>query len=256
MMTEEDAKAKHKRIEDICNLCEADDIGLKAAADSIEKELAAQGLLTMQVVPPLRTGFSPRNRDEYGGCPMDALDLINTIVQAGFSEKEMEHATFEQSKPGTTDIEDYNKETSAGDPASAPVIPPIQYGSIACGHTYAGFRAFHAGVLHDNELITKDGRLSLEKLAERDSLYAEKARHGVLSKVPGAREGRTDGQARSEVLLDASLQICGEGVAALWGPFLPRCSIGPWRSCTRAPSTSSRALEICTSASAARARYN
>ena len=52
-MTEEDAKAKQRLIEDICDECEADIIGLKAAADLIEKELGAQGLLTMHVVHPL-----------------------------------------------------------------------------------------------------------------------------------------------------------------------------------------------------------
>ena len=153
-----------------------------------------QGLLTEKVVPPSLTGFSSRNRDQYGGCPSQALELVDDILKAGFSEKEMANATFEEVKPGSTEIQTFNEELANGDPNAAPVTQTIKYASIACGHTYAGFRAFQANVPHLNELCSKDGRLSIEKLAERDPLYAKCAREGVLAKVPGARLGHSEGR--------------------------------------------------------------
>ena len=193
-MTDADALEKARRIEKICDDAYCDSRGLKQAADLLVEELKDQGLLTEKVVPPNLTGFSLRNRDQYGGCPSQALELINDIVKAGFSAKEMAHATFEEVKPGSTDTQTFNEELANGDPCAAPVTETIKYASLACGHTYAGFRAFLASVPHLNELCAKDGRLSIEKLEERDPLYAKCAREGVIAKVPGARLGHSDGR--------------------------------------------------------------
>ena len=193
-MTDADALAKSRRIEAICDDAFTDARGLKQVADMLEDELKDQGLLTIKVVPPRLTGFSSRNRGQYGGCPGQALGLIDDILKAGFSVKEMANATFEEVKPGSTDIQTFNEELANGDPSSAPVTETIRYASIACGHTYAGFRAFQASVPHLNELCSKDGRLSIEKLGERDPLYAKCAREGVLAKVPGARLGHSEGR--------------------------------------------------------------
>ena len=193
-MTDADALAKRRRLEAICDEADSGVRGLKQSADKLEDELKDQGLLTIKIVPPHLTGFSSRNRDHYGGCPVQALALIDNIIKAGFSLKEMAHASFEEVKPGSTDIQTFNEELANGDQSAAPVTETIRYASIACGHTYAGFRAFQAGVPHLNELCSKDGRLSIEKLEERDPLYAKCAREGVIAKVPGARLGHSDGR--------------------------------------------------------------
>ena len=191
-MLDADAEAKRKRVEDICDRCISDQLGMKQAADMLETELADQGLLTRKVVDPKETGFSPRNRDSYGGCPARALELIDHIAAVGFSLADMEHTTFEQVKPGNTETHTFNKNFADGDVASALVSPAIKYGSIAGSHAYAAFRAILAGVPHTSELCSKDGRLSLEILQERDPTYAKYALEGVLAKVLRARRGRAD----------------------------------------------------------------
>ena len=101
-------------------------LGIKQAANLLEKEFANQGLLTHKVVDPWRAGFSPENRNNYGGCPARALELIDHIVTVGFSLPDMEHTTFEQVKPGSTETQTFNKTLADGDVASAPVSPAIK----------------------------------------------------------------------------------------------------------------------------------
>ena len=191
-MLDADAVEKKKRVDDICDRCNSDVLGMKQAADLLEKEFADQGLLIVKVVDPKETGWSPRNRDSYGGCPARALELLDHIATVGFSLADMEHTTFEQVKPGSTETQTFNENLAEGDMASAPASPAIKYGSIAGSHAYAGFRAIIAGVPHTSELCSKDGRLSIEVLQERDPIYAKYAVEGVRAKVLRARRGRAD----------------------------------------------------------------
>ena len=135
-MLDADAVDKKKRVDDICDRCNSDTLGMKQAADLLEKEFADQGLLTHKVVDPKVTGFSPRIRDDYGGCRAFVVELIDHITTVGFCPKEMEHATFEQVKPGSTEIQTFNQNLAEDDAASAPVLPPIEYGSISCSHSW------------------------------------------------------------------------------------------------------------------------
>ena len=84
---------------------------------------------------------------------MDALDLINVIVHAGISLIEMAHATLEEAKPGSTEIQDYNVELAEGDTASALASPAIKYRSIA-GSPCAAVRAIRAGVTNTSYVRT------------------------------------------------------------------------------------------------------
>ena len=152
-MLDADAEAKRKRVEDICDRCISDQLGMKQAADMLETELADQGLLTRKVVDPKETGFSPKNRDNYGGCPARALELIDHIVTVGFSLPEMEHTTFEQVKPGSTETQTFNELLADGDTASAPALPAIKYRSIA-GSPCAAVRAIRAGVTNTSYVRT------------------------------------------------------------------------------------------------------
>ena len=141
-----DAVDKKRQVNDICVKSNSDKLGMKQAADMLETELADQGLLTRKVVDPKETGFSPKNRDNYGGCPARALELIDHIVTVGFSLPEMKHTTFEQVKPGSTETQTFNENLAEGDMASAPASPAIKYGSVAGSHTCAAVRAIRARV--------------------------------------------------------------------------------------------------------------
>ena len=112
------------------------------------------------------------------------MDLISEIVHFGFSLPKMADALMEQERPGGHDIEKHNKDMAIDNPLMAPVEDnSIEYGSLAAGHTYQGFRAFIAELEHPDDLVTVNGKLSLEKLKERDSLYAHHANGGVPCKV-------------------------------------------------------------------------
>ena len=164
---------KKKQVDDICDRCNSDMPGIKQAANLLEKEFANQGLLThkrwthggrgfspenrnnyggcpafrtWKMVDPKETGWSPRNRDNYGGSPSRALELIDHIATVGFSPHDMEHTTFEQVKPGSTETQTFNENLAEGDMASAPASPAIKYGSVAGSHTCAAVRAIRARV--------------------------------------------------------------------------------------------------------------
>ena len=253
---------KKKQVDDICDRCNSDMPGIKQAANLLEKEFANQGLLThkrwthggrgfspenrnnyggcpafrtWKMVDPKETGWSPRNRDNYGGSPSRALELIDHIATVGFSPHDMEHATFEQVKPGSTETQTFNENLAEGDMASAPASPAIKYGSIAGSHAYAGFRAIIAGVPHTSEFCSKDGRLSIDVLRERDPIYAKYALEGVRAKVPRARRGRadkmTDGRASAPASVPAVAPVLAravsddfsQGAALVGARGLPAC---------------------------------
>jgi len=181
------------KVEALCDRVEAGTLGIVQGADFIEKELQAQGKLFLgEPIDPRRVGWSPRNRDEYGGSASQAMDLISIIVHEGCSPEKMKDALLEQEAPGQRTIEEFNRLQAMDNPLMAPVEPnTIDYGSLACGHTYQGFRAFLAGLPHEDERCTVDGKLSLDKLAARDPLYAKFCRDGVPCKVSPSRPGRS-----------------------------------------------------------------
>ena len=117
---------KKKQVDDICDRCNSDMPGIKQAANLLEKEFANQGLLTHKRWTHGGRGFSPENRNNYGGCPARALELIDHIATVGFSLPDMEHTTFEQVKPGSTETQTFNETLADRDVASAPVSPAIK----------------------------------------------------------------------------------------------------------------------------------
>ena len=108
----------------------------------------------------------------FGGSAGDALELISRIFKAGFSLAAMQHATVEEEQPGKLHFEEHNMKLAHNNPSMAPVKSgTIDMGSVACGHTYQGFRQFQAGVPHTDPQVCREAKLDLEKLAERDMKY-------------------------------------------------------------------------------------
>ena len=172
------------RIDEICEMWENGDMGSVQAADEVELLLKEKDLLRVEVIHPRRVGFHNKNRDMYGGSAGDALELISKIVKAGFSLHAMQHATVEEEQPGQSIFEEHNMKLANNNPSMAPVkAGSVDMGSVACGHTYQGFRQFQAAAPHDDPQVCRDGKLDLDKLAERDKKYAEHARTGVPCKV-------------------------------------------------------------------------
>ena len=177
-------KGSPDRIDEICEMWENGDVGSVQAADEVELLLKEMDLLRVETIHPRRVGFHNKNRDMYGGSAGDALELISKIAKAGFSLAAMQHATVEEEQPGESSFEEHNMKLANNNPSMAPVKKgSIDMGSVACGHTYQGFRQFQAAVPHNDPQVCRDGKLDLDKLAERDMKYADNARTGVPCKV-------------------------------------------------------------------------
>ena len=160
------------RIDELCEMWENGDAGSVQAADEVESLLVAKDLLRVETIHPRRVGFHYKNRDLYCGSAGDSLELITRLSKAGFSLPAMQHATVEEEQPGKLNFEEHNMKLANNNRSMAPVkTGTIDMGSVACGHTYQGFRQFQAGVPHTDPQVCREGKLDLEKLAERDMKY-------------------------------------------------------------------------------------
>ena len=178
-------KLNAERIKAVEVLCDEGATGIRQGADQLEVELLAMCLMqTDVIVNPQDVGFSDLNRDGIVGSGVDAMDLITCITDAGCSLEEMKNTTMEEEEPGCTKFQDLNAEMALNNPHMAPVTPgSIRFGSLAGGHTYQGFRAFHAGLEHPDERVTNGGCLSLQAVEAKDSVYASAIRFGIKCKV-------------------------------------------------------------------------
>ena len=174
-----------EKIEATIANCDNGKVGIRQAADVLEVQLSSMGLMQIDViVHPMHVGFSDINRDGMMENAHDAMDLISIIGDAGCSLEEMKHTTMEEEEPSCRKFEALNAEMAADNPNMAPVAPDsIRFGSLAGGHTYQGFRAFHAGLEHPDERFTRDGYLSIDAAEQTDQVYASAIRFGIRCKL-------------------------------------------------------------------------
>lgn len=150
----------------------------RAGRMHLNTSACSSGLLLYQV------GFDPCNRNGTGGNPTEVLELASDICHAGWSWQETRHATCVEVMPHDSTVETFNMELCGSGSGLAPVIPQsILYGSLACGHTNMGLRAIAAGVSTTNELMSENGRFSLERLRARDAEFARAVEQGLRWKV-------------------------------------------------------------------------
>ena len=199
-LTKSQVRERCDGIESVCTMCDAGEKGLRQGADELEDEFIALGVMDLDiVVHPKNVGFSDINRDGMIGNANDAMDLISIILQAGCSLDEMRHSTMEEAASGSTTFQRVNEEMAKGNPQMAPVLPnSIRFGSIAGGHTYQGFRAFHAGLAHPDTRVTRNGMLSIDAAEQTCKIYGGAVRYGIKCKVI---------KATARVLFPRALQI-------------------------------------------------
>jgi hypothetical protein len=164
-------------------LVEAETGALVPAIKSLFETLRRAGLMYEIKLQPRMVGCHPSNRDGYGINPHDVHSLLFDIYGIGFSLDELKAVCVEIGDDHS--IVEWNLEMVLESHGMlAPVIAAfLKYASLMGGHTNQGFRALSHGCLSDNEEMTLGGKLSIEKIKDRDPALAMAAVHGVTWQV-------------------------------------------------------------------------
>ena len=162
---------------------DANRLGLVQAADELERLFFSVDLMYRMRIHHRQVAWDPINRDGEGGNPLEVLLLASDIAYVGWSWNECAHATCCEVPVGDKTIETFNQRLCAGSGLAPVEEDSIQFGSLSCGHTNQALRAIAAEVPSDCPLLSRDGRMSLAKLSERDKHYAEAVQLGLPWKV-------------------------------------------------------------------------
>ena len=161
--------------------CTKGNLGIVAAADSLEKLLIEKDLIYVEWASPRRVGFDPCNRGEVGGSWHDVHELLDAIMHAGYSDKATSHAMCVE--VGAADDEavyNFNHMLSDGVPLMPVKAGEIRYSSLSCGHTNYGFRAVLAKCQNENPRLSRNKVFCKERIAEADPLFATRVDTGLL----------------------------------------------------------------------------
>jgi len=158
-------------------------IGINQGADKIWALCAKEGWVYEMVLNPRQVGVDPCNRDS-AGCNVEEVSLLMAdIAFMGWSWDLCAHAQCVEIIPGDTEVEEFNRRLAAG-VNLAPVEPnSILFGSLACGHTNLGLRAIQARIASEHPLLSRDGKLCVEKVQEKDAEMAKAVETGIKWKI-------------------------------------------------------------------------
>ena len=168
--------------------CTKGNLGIVAAADSLEKLLIEKDLIYVEWASPRRVGFDPCNRGEVGGSWHDVHELLDAIMHAGYSDKATSHAMCVE--VGAADDEavyKFNQMLSDGVPLMPVKAGEIRYSSLSCGHTNYGFRAVLAKCQNENPRLSRNKVFCKERIAEADPLFATRVDTGLQWTIVKAR---------------------------------------------------------------------
>ena len=162
---------------------EAGEVGLVAGAEKLMRLFESADLVYRMQIHPLQVGFHPANRDGLGGTVQGVLSLAHDIAFVGWSWAEVAHALCVEVAVGDASVESFNRTLCDGCGLAPVGMNTIRFGSLSCGHTNMGLRAIAAAVPSDDELLSENGRLSVERLAKRDPEYAKAVQGGLRWQV-------------------------------------------------------------------------
>ena len=183
------------RIGDLCKLIEPrmneiyaeflqPDATIVSLRDECKELLRKHGLLVVERLVAKYIGVHPKNR--YGDMmiPADVLALITNILGQGFSKKALLDPTVFQvpppSHPRHLNVVETNDKLVEG---SGGLLPPfggeLRHVTVTCGHTTQGLRCFLEAGGHEDERLTHDGKLSLDRLKQLDANYYTACTEGL-----------------------------------------------------------------------------
>ncbi|CAE7265657.1 unnamed protein product, partial [Symbiodinium microadriaticum] len=127
-------------------------------------------------------GVHPENRDGLGISASHVSDLISNIASIGYSSAEARAICIEIPEDSRGDAcRDFN--CRLAEEANGKLAPVqahlVKYASVVGSHANQACRAFLHGIPHDDQKVTIDGRLSLDKLHVLDPSWCSAIREGM-----------------------------------------------------------------------------
>ena len=168
---------------DIIAAVAAGKLGVVQAADRLDKWFGKEDLAYNMQINPRLVGFDPANRDQTGGSAADVVDLFADIMSVGWSWDMCAHACCVEVAPGDRKVEAFNQKLCCGSDLAPVPDGSIKFGSLACGHTNAGLRCLQAGSPCSHQCLSVLGKMSLQKVEEKDQMMATAARTGLYWRV-------------------------------------------------------------------------
>ena len=164
------------------------DSRIVAVKSEIMHVLESKGLAYRAVVHSSFVGVHPENRYGDGIVPFNVHSLISDMFAHGFSFDACSDATASEVPPHDCPtrewFQQFNDELMTGAAGMLPAYKDtIKIVSLTCGHCSQGLRAIHEGVQSDQEEVSDNGCLSLEKIALRDRKYANACKEGIPWRV-------------------------------------------------------------------------
>jgi hypothetical protein len=156
----------------------AETVNLVSSVKSLLKTLQENGVIyTLQIHSKL-IGCHPCNRDGYGINAMDVHELGSDIFAIGFDLDEVRAVCCEVS---STDDECrlWNQTLISHADGLLPPMEFLKFATLWGGHTNQVLRCVDAGVPHADESMTVGGRLNLEKIREKDPVFAAAVQDGI-----------------------------------------------------------------------------
>ena len=174
-----DARVEAK-IDSLLQRGERDGSALVGIVAESLKLLQGMGWAWHARIAPREVGVDPENRDGYGVNGADVHALGHDIAHLGWDWAEVKGAVCVEEAPASGHIRSFNEALATKSPDLAPVEPEtLRYGSVASSHTNMFLRAVAAGVASEDPYCSRDGRLSLDKLRERDGEFAKAVEFGL-----------------------------------------------------------------------------
>ena len=172
-----------ENIEAICGfLTKAEEGSIVQAITGLHEYLLNEKLAFKLRIQCDMVGVHFQNRDGIGCSATHVGELISSFAAIGFVEKEVKAICIEvPSNPRGDQVRQFNDRLVAE--AAGKLAPvsgqALRYASIVGPHTNQAFRAFKAGLEHNDSKVTVDGRLSMPKLATMDPEWHRCIEQGV-----------------------------------------------------------------------------
>jgi hypothetical protein len=131
-------------------------------------------------IPSEIVGVHPDNRDGQGCSWQDVYDLLDLIIDVGWSDEEVQAICISISQKDRCKIVQFNEQlVEASGGHLAPISTPLRYASLAASHTNQVIRVVLASCKHSNPKATDNGRLSVSKVSAHDHEFGGRLKTGL-----------------------------------------------------------------------------
>ena len=151
--------------------------------------LRRNSLLTTMRIPPMAVGVHPQNRDGAALVTQDVHELLESIVQVGFTPSRVNAIGIEVASEGERE---FNKQLvmSAGSQLGQMDSEALKALSLSGSHANWALRLVASGSPHASDIISVNGHVSFELVEKRDKCLADHAREGLTWQIIASEVGR------------------------------------------------------------------